>query len=388
MTVEFKIQNAATLSPLTEQDKGSIVCHIQANTLPSELSDWMNVNPRSQNMKSKVVEAITKTLTQYPHMMHHFNKGMLLLAKECKIKDDKATFVLEDSEIHGVADGGHTYKTILSVLKQIPDECYIKAEIMTGLTHSETVSIVSAQNMTVQVDAKSLEDLQNSFDIIKRIIADEPFSNRVEYRMNQITSEDGTAIDVAEVLSLLMMFSPQLHPCDVHDKHTVHFNKAAQKMKEFLEMDKADREQMLLNVAPIAHDIFLLWDKIESEVCSASKKAVKRFKHDIYTKNGNLKKPSKSRYYEFEMPFKIPKGYVYPMLSAFRALVITDENGVCSWSQNPLKTWDEIKENFSIMIADNKIPPTKFGANEYQYSGFYMSMYIHLQKDQLRELNK
>lgn len=52
-------------------------------------------------------------------------------------------------------------------------------------------------------------------------------------------------------------------------------------------------------------------------------------------------KPFKSKYYETDMRYKTPNGFLYPILGAFRAL-LEEKNGVYTWKKNPFDVMDDV----------------------------------------------
>ena len=78
---------------------------------------------------------------------------------------------LVNGDIHGNIDGGHTLKAIFSAQeeKNLPDDRYVFMEIFVGL--STPVELAAARNTSVQVDLKSREELNKSFEILKEAMS-------------------------------------------------------------------------------------------------------------------------------------------------------------------------------------------------------------------------
>ncbi|MEN3329995.1 MAG: hypothetical protein V7638_4802, partial [Acidobacteriota bacterium] len=64
-------------SPTGESKTG--VFYTSAATVPRELWDWREVNPREVNQRSAVYRAISQTLTQEPGRFHERNRGITLV---------------------------------------------------------------------------------------------------------------------------------------------------------------------------------------------------------------------------------------------------------------------------------------------------------------------
>jgi len=57
----------------------------------------------------------------------------------------------------------------------------------------------------------------------------------------------------------------------------------------------------------------------------------------------------------FSSGFSFPKGYIYPILAAFRALVqVNPESGVHSWSRPPLDVWRKLGKTLVSIVRDEK----------------------------------
>lgn len=109
------------------------------------------------------------------------NRGILLSAKDVSYSNysNEMTISFEDCEVHGNVDGGHTYRTILQYRNQLdPGQQYVKIEILIGI-ESFFQSLAAARNTSVQVEDKSIAELEDRFDIIKNTLANESYISRV-----------------------------------------------------------------------------------------------------------------------------------------------------------------------------------------------------------------
>lgn len=165
------------LDPVNSKSKHIIyVCYAQAKTIPQEIENWMETNPREQKMTTNVAKAINDSLLDNINF-HELNRGILLSAESIDYDDQKkiATIVLSDPTKHGNIDGGHTLRAILEAQKsgQLSSDRYVFMEIFIGL--ETPVELVAARNTSVQVDLKSIEELKNSFEVIKKAFGTLPF---------------------------------------------------------------------------------------------------------------------------------------------------------------------------------------------------------------------
>ena len=158
------------------------VCYANASTIPQGIEDWMETNPREQKMTTNVAKAISGSLQDNSNF-HELNRGILLSAHDVDYdnKDKIVAITLLDPARHGNIDGGHTLRAIINAQKSgtIISDRYVFMEIFTGL--DSPVELAAARNTSVQVYLKSIEELKDSFDIIKESFSQLPFANRIAY---------------------------------------------------------------------------------------------------------------------------------------------------------------------------------------------------------------
>ena len=159
------------------------VCYAKANTIPDEILDWMETNPRQQNMKTTVALNIINSL-KINDCFHELNRGIVLSADEVSYdnKEEVVKISLNDVAIHGDIDGGHTLRAIIDLKNkgELPENRYVFFEIFTGI--DSPVELASARNISNQVDLKSIQELEKNFEIIKEAVKDTEFANKISYR--------------------------------------------------------------------------------------------------------------------------------------------------------------------------------------------------------------
>ena len=110
---------------------------------------------------------------------------------------------LDDPEVHGNIDGGHTLRAILDAKSKntLSADRYVFMEIIVGL--DSPVELAAARNTSVQVDLKSIAELENSFEVIKDAFKDLPFADRIQYKMNEHYNDSNISeIDVREIIAI------------------------------------------------------------------------------------------------------------------------------------------------------------------------------------------
>ena len=97
----------------------------------------------------------------------------------------KVKVTLTNDEVHGNIDGGHTLKIILEKQKNetLHYEQYVFFEFFIGI--SSPVELAEARNQSVQVDQRSIEELNKGFETIKEALKKEEYYPRIALnRMN------------------------------------------------------------------------------------------------------------------------------------------------------------------------------------------------------------
>lgn len=368
------------------------VCYVQASSIPQEMADWMETNPREQKMTTNVAVKIKDSLRDNPYF-HELNRGILIssLSTMWDNKTEELIITFDNPEIHGNIDGGHTLRAILEAKSKnyLPDDRYVFFEIFEGI--ESPVELAAARNTSVQVDLKSIAELENSFEVLKEALSNNVFYNRIQFKMNEHYNEDGIdPIDVREIISIILMFSQETYPyknadgvlSDVQPMQCYSGKEAS--LKKFLkqnggaaEKQKIDRENMVKNMMPIIPDIFALWEKIETSFASVSNSTGKRFGTRKYTKYDGGKVVGKSFLMQQDLQYYIPKGLMYPVVGAFRALVQRNADGTYYWKKNPIEVWDVIGAKLVTIILDEKAEnPDVIAKNSNLWSNLFKEVYI------------
>lgn len=177
-TLTFKVQSFRRIpNPYLKSEEGEkgaemyiAICDVK--DIPDNFP--METNPREQKMTTNVAKRIKESLLNASELNFYLlNRGILLSAKDVSYSNysNEMTISFEDSEVHGNVDGGHTYRTILQYRDQLDrGQQYVKIEILTGI-EGIFQSLAAARNTSVQVQDKSIAELEDRFDIIKNTLA-------------------------------------------------------------------------------------------------------------------------------------------------------------------------------------------------------------------------
>jgi AIPR protein len=312
-------------------------------TLPEELWNWRDVNPREVNQRSSVYRAIMQTLAEAPNRFHERNRGITIVA-DALLYDDKRKEVvveLKNTKAHGVVDGAHTLKAILEwqQLHNDDDEpANVFIKVLVDVDSDQIAEIAGGLNTSQQVDLTSLENLREHFKELQNSLKKESYRDKIAYKMNE-----DKPVDVREILYYLAVFDCEEYTAT---KHPVALfgrkegivrrfaEQAGEKQKKAVDTEVRDSFQILISKAP---DILRLRDKLEKAALGFD---VGRYK---VAKEKRIRSESnKENYLVFldeKVNGKIPLGWVMPMLAGFRANV----------------EWNRAKRTFSWIIPIDEL---------------------------------
>ena len=377
-----KIPNPYTSQNVTAEMYTSI-CDVK--NIPKDLLEWMDTNPRKQNINGKVGKKIQNSLLTGSEF-HLLNRGLLLSAQAVNFNSSSKimTVYFEDPEVHGDVDGGHTLKVIMENQDFLEKgKQYVKIEILTGV-ESFFEDLAEARNTSTQVKDESIANLKDHFSLIQEALENESFKNRVNYMEN----DDGD-IEIGEILAILYMFNIDLYPamdsCPVSG-----YSSKKKCIDTYLKyIEKIKNEELNVNENPyfkmvnIMPDIFKLYDQLEKNMGLYYAKKNPGGHYGSTTgvavakesKNG-LKKTFHSKFSGSKILHSTPKGFLYPILGAFRALVV-EENGKYTWGKtNPFEIMDKIGPELVTTTVErsrqNGNNPNKTGKDTTLWGPLYM----------------
>lgn len=387
----FKKMDDPTGSP---DGRVKYVCYVKANSIPQEMNDWFSTNPREQKMSTNVAKKITESLRDNDNF-HELNRGVLISALD--VKYDNATkelcITLDNPEVHGNIDGGHTLRAILSanISHTLSENRYVFFEIITGI--DSPVELAAARNTSVQVDLKSIAELENSFEEIKSAFDGLPFANRIQYKMNEhYNDENINPIDVREIIAITAMFSQSMYPYKtslgtLNETQPIQcYSGKETTLRKFLNMDSDDKEKQKVNrdtmvkqMKPIIQDIFKLWEIVECEFATTANSINRRYGTRKYSKYHSGDIVGYSMFEETPVQYVIPKGLMYPLIGSFRALVvINQETDIYEWKKNPIDVWKAIGSKLVAIVLDEKAEtPDSLAKNSNLWSNLFKEIYIY-----------
>lgn len=358
-----------------------MICDVK--DIPKDIP--METNPREQKLNTAVAKKIRASLTnEKSHNFYLLNRGLTISAKSIKYdnKNDLVTIEFDDDEVHGDIDGGHTYKIILEEQENLDyGEQFVKVEVLTGV-EDIFQELASARNTSVQVQDKSIAELENRFDIIKRSIENEPYFNSIYFKENEIGD-----IDVADIISILNLFNIDKYP-NKNESPIISYTGKGQCIKNYINIHREygdTLENPYAKMSKIIPDIFKLYDHLEKNMRKFYSNGVSNKKYGLVTgvttrKEG--KETFKTKFYGEDIDYLTPNGFIYPILGAFRALVKENENMYYEWKKNPIEVMDKIGAelvsntiNMSRELGNN---PNATGKNKTLWMNLYMTVCMEL----------
>lgn len=377
-----KIPNPYLLSQLGDTRPTMYFAICDVKDLPENFS--MKTNPREQKMTTSVAKKIKNSLLDTSALdFYLLNRGLLLSAKEVTFNtySEEITIVFENMDVHGNVDGGHTYRTILDYRDELePGQQFVKLEILTGV-ESIFQDLAAARNTSVQVQDKSIAELENRFDIIKHAIINEPFYEQVFFKEN-----DKGDIDVTDILAILNMFNLDRYGNNMDSFPTVSYSFKKTCIDYYIQTHKKLGESPsnpYVKMSGIIPDIFKLYDHIETRMNTFYRK---KNSAGHYGAVKGVIVPHKeqylqSKFYRNKLDIGSPTGFIYPILGAFRAL-LKEENGAYVWRQNPFAVLEKVGPEMvettierSRSLGNN---PQSTGKDTGNWKTLYMTVMLHI----------
>jgi hypothetical protein len=321
--------------------------------LPDELGEFVRVNPRVPKRTAKgtlsgpVPKAIMTTLRECPEEMALKNAGIYLIVESAEHSRGKGgggmlTVTLTDSTKHGIVNGGHTFAAIRESIETADEEqqvnvrqAFVRLHILQGVPDDMAVEIAEGLNRSKQVQDPSLEHLRGHFDEIKRIMDGHVGHDAIAYH----EGADGD-VYIGEVLTMIELFNFNRYPKGEHP-HGLYAHQS-RAVTEFSEDYEATPSPARL-VTKRLPEILQLADRIRKEVPPIAKDRanfqIGRMKVGEGKRGRVAGKQIKLHFLGESTKYRLPNGWLFPMLAAFRANV----------------TWDLAKQRFDWKVPNDDI---------------------------------
>jgi ParB/RepB/Spo0J family partition protein len=328
---------------------------------PEQLRERMRVvrlSPTRTRSAARIAVTNVKALENHAYSMPHELRGEprragllllcrgaallrpLVLAKKTWYDNRTKTFhiLIESEEENGLADGATTDRVLDRVKKEvsiadfetlseqeIPEylkEAYVHVEVISGEIGDMLVPLTEARNSSNPVKAFSIENLGGGFDWIKEVIEKSEFRGRIKYKEN-----DPEPVDIRTVLGLLTLFHPKWN--DLGREPVIAYTSKGLILDNYRTDDWKFGYKLL---APVVVDILRLYEYIHVNFNEQYKEYNSR--QGSGSKLGNRKEVRFSKEKPFTLPLTgwethhlIADGWLYPLLAAFRMLLVFPTNG-------------------------------------------------------------
>lgn len=365
-TFNFKFKSQTKLkSPYINDNRE--VYHLWVNVMNLPEGFPTEVNPRDVKTNTKVYKKIVEGLSDSSESFFVNNRGLLISCKNINIDNINQKISLDfgtenESELYGVLDGGHTYNAIIENRENLEDDLtqYVHLEIMTNVKEIDDLS--AARNTSVQVSDKAIAELASKFEFVKENIKNEPYSNKIAYRENE-----DKELDTVDLVRLMFAFNIEKYSSEDNSQPIQAYSGKAQVLKDYLKSydnEIKGKENAYRKIAPLLPTITKLYDYIELQMNEGykyndSKKVFGSIKGVETKEKGTL-----TKYYNYQNKYQITQGFIFPILSAFRAL-LKEKNNEFIWEVDPLKVWDKIKGK----LVNNTIEMSRQLGNNPQSTG-------------------
>lgn len=345
--LKFKVESFRKIpNPYLSKEDGEkkammyiAICDVK--NLPHDIP--METNPRKQKLTMGVPKKIKASLLDETYLdFYLLNRGLCISAADVTFNNysNEMTVLFEDFEYHGDVDGGHTYQVILANRDKLEfEKQFVKLEILTGI-EDIFQRLAAARNTSTQVQDKSIAELENRFEIIKKATEGERYYSDIYFEEN-----DEGSIDVTDILAILNMFNLDAYP-DKEKFPTASYSSKKKCINTYIECHKQygdTAENPYVKMVPIMKDIFKLYDYIEVNMARYYKEKYSSGKYGSIKGVSPAKRGEtfKSKFLSNNMEYVTPTGFIYPILGSFRAL-LKEEQGVYKWTKNPFVVMDEL----------------------------------------------
>lgn len=371
-------------SPNDDELGKTYVAIVSIKVLPKVLDDWRGLNPRDPKVSSGVSKKILETLKNEPELFLLKNRGITLLVESVEFDNKNGVIRVEmsNSDMHGLLDGGHTFRVIQNYIENTDSdslkevESFVKLEILEGVNdRSNVISIVEARNTSTQVKEQSIEELKNTFEEIHKVLKNEDYSGRIAYKEHELLEDESKKdIDIKEILSYLVCFDTETFD---HTKHPIKSYSTKAALVSHFSVRKNDMEKYV----KLLPQILELRDEIYYQLPDAYNKSANNEsggKFGLLTGVSNTAGSSRAKnvVLEFtgkESTYRIPSGFIYPILASFRNLVGIKDNK-CYWKADPIRFFEELKYELAARVGEQAKQiqnPNKLGKDNATWRGCY-----------------
>ncbi|MCX5654927.1 MAG: AIPR family protein [Planctomycetota bacterium] len=396
----FRIRVSRAFKALDDGVRRKWLLVVPARDLPPNLP--LDANARVPNvLKNPTCREMRETLLKTPDLFQVFNGGMICTANTVEVKqegNDHVAYVsFNHDEEQGVVNGGHTYACLIHVLQDnmryaedkslktvlaqdarngitglddlIADDtklaerlatarerAQVQIEIVAPVATAELlVAIARARNLSQSVEATALANLAGKFEMMKQVLRDaaDPFGpsfvNRVVWKTNQEVPDDGPQISVKLLIQVLALMNIRAYPPNSRVAAGV-YQRSGVVVREFGEAEGATEEfyKALTTWLPQFVRLYDLIYETLPQVDPSYPWADGRFGTERLPKPKLKATPFLGHICES----KVANAFVWPIFSAFRALLEETSAGAVRFVEDPFALFEEKKNELVSAVQD------------------------------------
>jgi hypothetical protein len=398
----------------------------------------LDSNPRNSKAGS-ITGDIMESLERYPDIFPLMSKGILISALNFRSLDrGRYQLKFDDKAVEGVLDGGHnllaaglyilgqvdikesinglTFAKFKDLFKKHFDQIdsflqdakndlvldrLIPVELLIPASDSETdrlsfrealPQIQQARNNNAQLKNQTLADHAGIFEELKGAL-DVSLRNLVEWKTN-----DGGIVDVRDVIALAWVPLSELD-FDAHDNSGKRisapsapqlYSSKAVVLNRYVElMESRDvgrspagekyelHSELVRDALKLAATMPALFEQVCEVVGPMFDSTGSRTKFaDLTVVEAANKRPDpKHKFSKTNASIAVPDGFVWPLVTGFRALIERTEEGVLYWGADPIiflhDHWKDLADSFYTILETGQFDPQKVGKSKLSYELCY-----------------
>src|SRR5262245_6723785 len=369
------------------------VAVIDAKDIP-DLTEWRQINVRDPKTRGRVPNAIRTTFTENPDEFLFMNRGMVIAAERVDFKETangkRLDLVMVDPKIHGLLDGGHTYRIVKEAAATLPEgdvPRFVRVEILTGFDRDTISDVVEARNTSNQVRDESLANLREEFEPIKDVLSDHKYFNLIAWsEYEELQTGKPKPIDVRDLISYLITFDTQAFSSTSQPLIAYKDKRAC--LRHFQEHKKH-----LGKLYPLLPDMLRLWDEIHSGWrgwYGEGRKEEAGIQGRFLKLTAVLQSPEPLYFKGVDVDYRMPEAYKYPMLSALRAAIKVQGRGA-KWSTDPFELLQMTGSALTNIVGNTVRAtnnPNKVGKDVGTWSSCYLVVESAMRSNMTQEAEK
>jgi hypothetical protein len=254
---------------------------------------------------------------------HLKNQGIVIVATSVK-KVGEDLYDIAIAEGQGILNGGHTTELIVESQEDEAPDNYVLVSIRTGVPNEWIPELSGGLNTSVQVQAKSLDDLAGRFNWLKEALKEEPYFKRIVWREG-----DQGDVDVRDIIAMMTCLNLDLFSNESDESPIAAYEKKSSCLDWFEEAGSSEGDSYR-KLKPMLKNILEFYDTIRFE----ARGLYNADKADGNKRGGGLAFVDEKKRGKFSFPFisqeseyALNPAAALPILAAFRWMVEPSKDG-------------------------------------------------------------